>query len=73
MDKPEILNTALSFPGPIPPRNLKRWLGWLGSGGREGDVDCGCGGGREGYAGEEEDADVGEGFCGREEVEETGG
>ena len=41
--------------------------------GREGDVDCGCGVRREGYAGEEEDADVGEGFGGGEEVEEGGG
>jgi len=41
--------------------------------GSKGDVDCGCGGGREGYAGEEEDADVGEGFGGGEVVEETRG
>jgi len=35
-DKPEILNIALSFPGPIPPRNLKSgWDGGVCGEGRE--------------------------------------
>jgi hypothetical protein len=61
------------FPGTDSAEELERCLGWLGLRGGEGDVDGGGGVRREGYAGEEEDADVGEGGCGGEVVEETGG
>ena len=46
---------------------------WLVLGGRERDVDGGCSVWRQGYAWEEEDGDVGEGFAGGECVEEGGG